>query len=174
MSSPGSRWTDAGVAGHSSPGSRAWHQVQKPMVHPDLAARVADQGSARCAGRYSQPWPGCFPGRCGRAGWLRRISDGGAVARAPAVLSKPLMKRIPADAPGRNAPCSFLADEPAGGAVPAVHRAVVPHVLWPGLRVPHADGEADGVRDADRGGPGAGVAARPGALVLLSRPLEPR
>ena len=56
----------------------------------------------------SQPRLGCFPGRCGRAGWLRRIRDEGAVAVAPAVLSKPLMKRIPADAPGCNAPCSFL------------------------------------------------------------------
>jgi hypothetical protein len=27
---------------------------------------------------------------------------------------------------------------------------------------------------ADRGGPSAGVATRPGAVVLLSRPLEPR
>ncbi len=38
-------------------------------------------------------------------------------------------------------------------AVPAVvHRAVIPHVLRAGRRVPGPDGQADGVRHADRSG----------------------
>ena len=93
---------------------------------------------------------------------------------ASAVLVKPLKKRVPADAPGYDATGSCLVHVTAGGFRAVVHCPVVPYVLDAGLRVPGPYGKADGVRDADRGGPGAGVAARPGALVLLSRPLEPR
>src|SRR5579883_2214900 len=88
---------------------------------------------------------------------------------ASAVLTKPPLKRVPSDAPGRNTTGSGVADDAAVFLRAAVHGAVVPHVLRPGLRVPRPAREEDGLRDADRGGPVAAVAARPGALFLLPR-----
>ena len=72
---------------------------------------------------------------------------------ASAVLVKPPIERVPADAPGYDATCSRLAGGAAGRFQPAVHRPVVPHVLRPGLRVPRPDGQAHRVRHADRSGP---------------------
>lgn len=45
------------------------------------------------------------------------------------MLMKPLMKRIPADAPRRYATGSRLSHGPAVVVRPVVHRPVVPHVL---------------------------------------------
>jgi hypothetical protein len=56
----------------------------------------------------------------------------GAMAAGHARI--PLMKRIPADAPGCDAAGPGVADDAAGRVLPAVHRPVVPHVLRPGLR----------------------------------------
>ena len=44
---------------------------------------------------------------------------------------KPLMKRVPANAPGRHATGSRLADRPARLVRAVVHCSVVPHVLRP-------------------------------------------
>src|SRR6266550_2794947 len=66
----------------------------------------------------------------------------------------------------------------AGGHVVDVavvlHRAVLPHVRGVAGRDGGPAGAAHGVRNADRGGPGPGVASQPGALVLLPRPVEHR
>src|SRR5271166_2795571 len=109
----------------------------------------------------------CWSGACGM---LSMMAGGGAAGRA----RMPLMKRVPADAPGCRAAGPGVADDAARLVRAAVHRPVVPHVHDAGLRFPRAVREADGVRDADRGGPVAAVAARPCALFLLPRPLEPR
>src|SRR5262249_35734797 len=111
------------------------------------------------------------PGELGVAG---DVTGGSVTKGASAVLMKPLMKRVPADAPGRHATGSCLPDEAPYAVRLVVHRAVIPHLLRPGLRVPRPGGQAHGVRDAGRGGPVAAVAARPGALVLRPGPLERR
>ena len=41
------------------PVSWAWNQVRE-LMRPDLTGYLPDQGSARSAGRYSQPRPGCL------------------------------------------------------------------------------------------------------------------
>src|SRR5258707_1272919 len=90
------------------------------------------------------------------------------------VVAKPLMKRISADAPRCGAAGPGVPDDAARRVLPAVHRAVVSRVHDAGLWFPRPVREADGVRDAGRGGPVAAVAARPGALFLLPRSLESR
>src|SRR5512135_429418 len=94
--------------------------------------------------------------------WTVRPRDGGNAGAG-----------IAGDDPGCDATASWLAGGPAGRVRAAVHRPVIPYLLRPGLRVPGPDRQKDGVRDAGRRGPVAGLAARPGALVLLPRPVEP-
>src|SRR5271169_1133744 len=60
---------------------------------------------------------------------MRRCASCPGNSGSIAVLMKPLMKRIPADAPGRYATGSRLSHGPAVAVRPVVHRPVVPHVL---------------------------------------------
>ena len=88
------------------------------------------------------------------------------------MLTKPPLKRIPSDAPGRNPTGSGVAADAAVFLLAVVHDAVVPHVLRAGLRFSRPAREAHRLRDADGLRPVAAVAARPGALLLLPRPVE--
>src|ERR1700722_12900860 len=121
---------------------------------------VADEGLAE-AGQPAVTWVMirrvtafrvCGSGACGTLSMM-------AGANAGRPCPPAIMKRAAADAPGRNAAGPGVADDAAGRVLPAVHRAVVPHVHHAGLRFPRAAGEADGVRHAGRGGPVAAVAA---------------
>src|SRR6266566_2056329 len=115
-------------------------------------------------------WPGCgASGHVALPGLnhdtprdLGRCEDsagGGVNKGASAVLMKPLMKRVPADAPGRHATASRLAGERACLLRLVVHCPVLPYFHDAGLRVPRADRETDGVRHAGRRGPVCDLAA---------------
>ena len=90
------------------------------------------------------------------------------------MLMKPPMKRVPADAPGCDATGSRSLMTLLAVFAPLFTAPSFRTFCGAGLRVPRPDREADGVRHAGRGGPVPALAARPGALVLLPRPVEPR
>src|SRR5579859_5492840 len=84
----------------------------------------------------------CWSGVCGT---LFMMAGAALADRA----RMPLMKRVPADAPGCSAAGSGVADDAAGRVLAVVHRLVVSHVLRPSLRFPRTLRSADRVRHAD-------------------------
>ena len=143
--------------------------------HGDVAvlAAVADSGLAEagpaaCDVGGDPPGDG-VPGLL--AGCLRHaFHDGRRSGRALV----PLVKRIPLMLPDAALPVPASLMTLLAAFSPLFTAPWFPHVHDAGLRFPRPVREADGLRDADRGGPVAAVAARPGAPFLLPRPLEPR
>jgi hypothetical protein len=118
--------------------NRCWHAPDRVTATTDSAISAAVQDARRRMRHAS------------RSGIL--VGEGVRRGASAVLLKPPDEAGFPANALSCHATCSCLADDAAYVPCAAVHRAVVPHLLRPGLRVPSADGTAHSVRHAGRGG----------------------